>query len=609
MISTMPSERSIALGTAAKALETGNLAFLLGAGVSANRSSYLPLWAPMVYSILDKVHGQALSSETILKDWEGHLLNEAILHRLDRDLGEGRVASALNACFDTDAFSPIHEFVAYAMKAKGATALTTNYDLLIERAARVRHGTPVEVVKLHGSIDEPGSLRFTFPSVFQPLDDKVRLQAQRSLRGRTLVVGGYRGADEFDVWPLLDDEIAGPSSIVWTWHSSPPDDLIVSRVRRRPQSQVIQWPFDEFAATLAVESGLVNGYRRPLDQTFKGTANPNAPQWWEPRLDEWGRTIHREVHSKALLAWARVLEHVAPANPQAASPVLEAYARHLTAPDDALPHVYSKARILRWRRIQNSVGSAEFDSLVLEIQTMIATAKGGKATRDLTALLGLVLHEFGLFQQRLHKHEPARGTLEKAYQRRESIGDPDAAYSLFQMAMNAREAQRHEEGTYSALGPAMSFDELYLQLRGYAEIFAKSDPKNWANTIHNMAFVRELEVTGSPQNHQLLLWEDAYALYGKAAQIRERLRMPQLFHRSSLRLAGCEIHIAELASALPKPARCGKLAAAVARLGTLLNEKLLDAQIKGEARELEAQASKVARLISCNLDDNAPIKK
>ncbi|MFX1238443.1 MAG: tetratricopeptide repeat protein [Promethearchaeota archaeon] len=222
-------------------LKHGNkLTFLVGAGCSTDPPSCLPLGREMIEAIVKHSCAESEIEKLLeIEDLRFEQLVEIIRDKLDPDL---KVIDYYSEC---DKPNLQHFFLAKMIK-EGHFVITTNFDFLIERAlleSGVPKGDIVPVIsrrdyenpeyqdpvalfkkgkkavyKVHGSIknlitgeDTRDSLVATIQafgsgkegeSVFQ-LENFKRPAIEALSDGRSLVIIGYSGSDDFDVVPTL----------------------------------------------------------------------------------------------------------------------------------------------------------------------------------------------------------------------------------------------------------------------------------------------------------------------------------------------------------------------------------------------------------------------
>ena len=87
----------------ARSLRDGQIAFIVGAGISAERQSWIPLWKDMVYSLLEIIAGEEGWAEVrYVEPFMGLLFNEVILHQMTQIIGPDKTADSIKSCMDTN---------------------------------------------------------------------------------------------------------------------------------------------------------------------------------------------------------------------------------------------------------------------------------------------------------------------------------------------------------------------------------------------------------------------------------------------------------------------------------------------------------------------------
>lgn len=189
---------------------TGNLALLVGAGISMQPPSSLPSGPEFRNTIVQALYCEELLGTTwkdILRNPKFELLvPEVVFDHIYKLLG-----AAFLPAFDLFRGTEpnyAHLFVARSI-VDGAAAFTTNFDLLIEGAdPRCRD----LITHLHGNIDEKERATFRINIVGRGLSKALRKAFRKSVRGRALFVVGYSGADE-DIRLLVRS--AEPRALYW----------------------------------------------------------------------------------------------------------------------------------------------------------------------------------------------------------------------------------------------------------------------------------------------------------------------------------------------------------------------------------------------------------
>lgn len=105
-------------------------------------------------------------------------------------------------------------FAHFAILALSAsTVITTNQDILFERAVRLGH-LHRRIIHLHGRCNEIGSIVTTISQYLGGLERSICKSFSDAIRGRDIIVLGYSGRDR-DIMPVL---ISQPNNIKWLLH-------------------------------------------------------------------------------------------------------------------------------------------------------------------------------------------------------------------------------------------------------------------------------------------------------------------------------------------------------------------------------------------------------
>ncbi|MFW9873163.1 MAG: tetratricopeptide repeat protein [Candidatus Thorarchaeota archaeon] len=236
--------------------DSSELTFLVGAGCSVDPPSCQPDSKPMMDAIIDCTCAKSeIGKIKELEELKFETLLEILRNTIDPNL---KLLDFYGLCETPN----IHHYFLVEMLNKGNFVITTNFDTLIENALK-QIGTPKKEIALiikpsdykELSIKNPleliqkgkkviykihGSLR----NVFKPKEDtkkllveslpmkEVQLYKSRSLnkvfKGRTLVIMGYSGYNDFDIIPLLKTTDA-IKNIIWINHIK--DDTSKGNIR------------------------------------------------------------------------------------------------------------------------------------------------------------------------------------------------------------------------------------------------------------------------------------------------------------------------------------------------------------------------------------------
>ncbi|MBF0536930.1 MAG: SIR2 family protein [Nitrospirae bacterium] len=171
-----------------KQLTTESFCIFVGSGISM--SAGLPNGSELGEMILEALGVPEKDAEIIVKQY--HL--ERMLFLMKKFLGDS-IHEAYIA-LKSDNCTSNHYCLAKLNKEKKIPILTTNQDMLIEQAA----GCNIQdFFKIHGSIDDPNSLRVTLDRV-SSLPDEVSCKLTEMTKDRLIIVIGYSFSD----YDLLD---------------------------------------------------------------------------------------------------------------------------------------------------------------------------------------------------------------------------------------------------------------------------------------------------------------------------------------------------------------------------------------------------------------------
>jgi tetratricopeptide (TPR) repeat protein len=229
------------------AIESDSLSFMVGAGISFEPPSFLTTWPQLECIKVLAPHDSDVYNEIV-----AGLRPEVFFQILYNILGERALTpmeilnpTTLNSEEELVAPNLMHFFLA-RMILKGHVVLTSNFDNLIERAfEKMTDGKKPEVaiydmdflnlcdrldsrtgclVKIHGSFltpsgkDAKDSIVATLQQVEREFPSSKRTVLKKIVAKHDLLVMGYSGRDDFDVYPFL---LEPPSNrrIWWIRHS------------------------------------------------------------------------------------------------------------------------------------------------------------------------------------------------------------------------------------------------------------------------------------------------------------------------------------------------------------------------------------------------------
>jgi len=539
-------------------IKSGKIAFMFGAGISLHRRSWCPSWLEMVEAILTEIaeftHPEELLH--ILQPHFGLLFNEVFFQITDHVLRRERTAGLILACIGTREFSNIHRFIAWLIDNFDLQVLTTNFDELIEAAGLSPMGSE-RLLKLHGTLSDMDSARFTVNSVFQPLSQNIAEKARTSIRGRTLLIAGYGGMDEFDVMPVLFDS-AGPNRVIWVCHPGDSIDDSVTKHFKKVRTCVIEADIDDILSKVYSQISDTQSSDLVLDswQTVPETCKDRM--WWHKELRIWVDDLRITDHPKLNYLWARFADHLrlykVELNGLRRNLVAEAYQsvlRHASL--DYTTSLEIRARIAYMKRTIGDESSAvqELEHVISDTRQAISTNQLDAESNAMKSLLGWMIHQQASTLQNLNKFQSAKDTFEEAISQRESINDPELPYSIFGHFMNAYQAKKNNAGHIDTFAQHNWRDWLAGKLDKFADSFKEQfEIEHCAITMHNAAFVYQCIAEELEDIHQLSqarkYLHHALERYKSAMDYRQRLRDPRMIAQSGTRVAQCKASMARI---------------------------------------------------------------
>jgi|GEM_PF-4068309 len=279
----------ITAGEARQRLEEASakqgVSLVFGAGLSYY--SGLPLFADL-YSV---VVSAIVAGEPIYKSWERRLtagltvwVPETLFALLARVLGKKGLDPV--RVFSLGRPTYAHFAVCQLAHELRCPVVTTNFDMLIERAALER-GQTVDLVKVHGSVDRIESIKIAVDQVWKRNADQIARFVAGRLDHRVVFVAGYSGLDS-DFFPLLKQ--AG--QVIWLQRRpGPPADHLVVLASLDTVTGDIEDAL----------SGLVKS-----DLQMPRSASPEVVAW-EEQIKAWGSGLSLAERHAVL---GRLLAHV-----------------------------------------------------------------------------------------------------------------------------------------------------------------------------------------------------------------------------------------------------------------------------------------------------------
>lgn len=327
-------------------LKRGKLAFLVGAGISKNEPSLLPLWDETVLSIIQALVGKR-EAEQFTEAHMRKLEHLEVLVQLLREELDEMAYEPLSVALGNKVWNPLHLFLSWAVVYHDAKVLTPNIDVLIETSGKDVFPTwsdicrvpvkPIElrqwldsrkggILKLHGTIEHVHTVRIAINDIFVGLGHPLKRCFSEVLKSHHLLVLGYRGADEFDINPVLFRS-RPKARILWVFHCESPGsdpeaterlfkrhEHLLSRLQRL-NAEIAIAETQEFVRRLCLLSLQSDKDNMPSELVEWATSSvfpccqttPLTSSLWESQLQAWAAKISPEDR---LHVWARILEYV-----------------------------------------------------------------------------------------------------------------------------------------------------------------------------------------------------------------------------------------------------------------------------------------------------------
>ncbi|MDI9394788.1 MAG: hypothetical protein QM426_04945 [Euryarchaeota archaeon] len=543
-------------------LEKSRVTFLVGAGISALRTSHVPAWGELVSEILTHIAGLEKKDEiNYVLSYNELLFNEVIFKIISEVLGVDDTVSLLKCSIDNDNFNLIHAQLAYFSAYHGAEIITPNFDELLEKSHKfLKLEKPLNITKVHGTVSNLYLARFTVDNIFKPLNDEISEKVKSNLKGKLLVVMGYRGADTFDLMPLLTSEDYCPDKIIW--------------FTRNKEKAEIKNNNDLFKRNIVLVEGVFDNYLEKLfnivirRDTSKLNISPDwwkvsitqntsklniSPDWWKVNIAQFFNKLSPEKLSLQPFLWARILEHVKGYNIYGDDSkdknnyaVLNAFTSYIEKNDD-LPvnyiYLYSKAHLLYTKRIAGiDVSNNDFSELINNIETQLKEYN----SYELQSLLGWVYHQYAVSLQSNDSNDSndgnyfqARLMLLKACEIRTKLNDPEYVFSLFQLFMNAYNASKKNNWEVDELVPIGWRKWMIHEMERYSKIFTENYKYELNSTnLHNLGCLYQYlafeKHTKSEMEEKYLSLATKY--YKEALKVRMHLCDKRLVAQSKIRI-------------------------------------------------------------------------
>ena len=235
-------------------------AFLVGAGISIDNPSNLLSSIGFLANILQRISPSPNVFEKLrINTTRFEKMMSILESNVDDQL------EILNCLSDCSAYNLNHSIIA-GLLFKGNTVITTNFDILVERALLDQFGIepdvildegdcsnylaqPKSIFKIHGSLfryvqgrwqDSRDSIRATLGRIgrsgeafeLEPSMQKLLIDI---LTNHDFIVIGYSGSDDFDVMPLLRS-IKSKACLVWVNHVEEKDTFLIHSLDKMDSS-------------------------------------------------------------------------------------------------------------------------------------------------------------------------------------------------------------------------------------------------------------------------------------------------------------------------------------------------------------------------------------
>lgn len=281
------------------------LTTLCGAGIS--RNSGLPLATDLAREVLKPLVGESREIEKILSP---KFPFEAFVENFDHYLP---VAKLLRL-FSLGSPNTVHLLIGKLFRTGLAkVGFTTNFDLLIERGYACYNADNSQIlrilssereikdfgrllaasggptlVKLHGTIDRPGTIKTTLSRVARKDPDRILAHTLKYLfstgEHSTVLVAGYSCSDQFDIIPSIPKPSPDAKTIVHVQH--PPENVPARYFETRPLSG----PFEGYRGQTVVcdaTSLLVEAWERLPPQAGPVVVTPVGSTEWISFIQKW----------------------------------------------------------------------------------------------------------------------------------------------------------------------------------------------------------------------------------------------------------------------------------------------------------------------------------
>lgn len=185
------------------------LVFFTGAGISCDPPSSLPLANEVKLALIDAIckEGKKTSINQFYKYYQKkieeylkNILMESVFEIIRLRSEELDVIKMIKKIFSTEKTNRNHIFLSRLLK-KGCNVITSNFDILIEKASNFKK----KILHLHGLLDDseyPESLIATLNRVGQGLSKELWERLEKALKNKIVIFIGWSDND-IDITPIL----------------------------------------------------------------------------------------------------------------------------------------------------------------------------------------------------------------------------------------------------------------------------------------------------------------------------------------------------------------------------------------------------------------------
>lgn len=488
-------------------IKNSKVTFLVGAGISARRTSYVPVWWDLVHEILSHIAGPGKQDEVeYVMSQNKLLLNEVIFKIISDVLGIDEITSLLRCAIDTNSFNIVHIKTAYLSAKYDVGIITTNFDELIERAhdsleldELLYSNEKLSLIKVHGTVSNFSSARFTVDNVFKPLSEDISTNVKSNFKGKLLIVMGYRGADTFDLMPLLTDKQSRPDKIIWFTRKKSEVEVENNTELFINGGLLLEGLFDDYLQKICEDLNIWEKLSKfYYSQSNKKLFN-TSEQWWKNNISLFFKQLAFDKSESLLFLWARILEHIKAYNINENEieknyAVLNAYAFCVEGNRDLVinyNYLYSKVHLLYAKRIAGIDVSHSFPEVIFQIEASLLKESECSCSNQLQKLLGWTYHQYAISLQNTNKNYfQAKLMLEKACTIRSKLNDPEYVFSLFQLFMNAYHASKINNWEIDDLAPIGWRKWMIHEMEAYSKILKESYRYDlYSTNLHNLGFL------------------------------------------------------------------------------------------------------------------------